>query len=141
MNRDRSHIEDKIRKAGLKVTPQRYAVLEYLFRTSEHPTAERIEIEVNRQWPAASRATIYNALNALKEANLVQEVRTEGATRYEASSAPHHHFICRVCGALKDLGAESLTSQFEIETSDGAIVEEFTIIARGVCPACLEKHP
>jgi Fur family transcriptional regulator, peroxide stress response regulator len=141
MNRDRSHIEDRIRQAGLKVTPQRYAVLEYLFRTDEHPTAERIESEVNRQWPAASRATIYNALNALKEANLVQEVRTEAATRFEVASAPHHHFVCRVCGVLKDLGPESLTSQFEIETGDGARIEEFTIIARGVCSACLEKHP
>src|SRR3954454_3099933 len=138
MKRDRSHIEDRIRKAGLKVTPQRYAVLEYLFRTTEHPTAERIESEVNRRWPAASRATIYNALNVLKDANLVQEVRTGAATRYEAASAPHHHFVCRECGALKDLGPESLTSQFEIETGDGAVIEEFTIIARGVCSTCHE---
>jgi Fur family transcriptional regulator, peroxide stress response regulator len=131
MKRDRVQIEERIRKAGLKVTPQRYAVLEYLIHTDEHPTAERVECEVNRRWPAASRATIYNTLNALKEANLVQEVRTEAATRYEIASSPHHHFVCRVCGALKDLGPESLKSEVNIEVS---------IIARGVCSSCVETR-
>jgi len=85
----RDLIEARLREAGLKLTPQRFAVLDYLVRHPTHPTAEQIGAGVNRRFPRVSRATIYNTLHSLCEEGLVHEVYLEDATaRYDANVKP-----------------------------------------------------
>jgi Fur family peroxide stress response transcriptional regulator len=137
MNDKRSTIERWIRDAGLRITPQRYAILDHLLCTKAHPTAEQISAELNSAFPRASRATIYNALNVLREAQLVHEVRLDdAAARYEANIGKHHHFVCRGCGSLEDIGAEALLTMPEYELGDGYVVEHFEIVLRGLCADC-----
>jgi Fe2+ or Zn2+ uptake regulation protein len=57
-------LDEVFRSAALRRTPQRYAVLQFLVRTSLHATAEEIFHSVNRKDPRASRATVYNSLLA-----------------------------------------------------------------------------
>lgn len=57
-------IAEAFRLSGLRRTPQRYAVLEYLMR-SMHATPDEIYRAINRADPRASRATVYNNLHAL----------------------------------------------------------------------------
>ncbi len=73
----RSQIESQMRASGLKLTPQRFAVLDYLSRSRAHPTAEQIRCDLNRRFPRASRATVYNTLNALCEAGVVNAIYLE----------------------------------------------------------------
>ena len=131
---------ERIRGAGLKLTPQRLAVLDYLQRTPGHPTAEQIGAELNRRLPRAARATVYNALRALRDAGLVSEVRLDGATaRYDTNLSPHHHFICRRCGRIEDVSAESAGPPPAFEVGDGYAVEDYEIVLRGLCPACARR--
>jgi DNA-binding transcriptional ArsR family regulator len=62
------------RAAGLRPTPQRYAVLDFLAKGSVRATAGEIFEAVSRRAPRASRATVYNSLRSLAEAGLVREV-------------------------------------------------------------------
>src|SRR2546429_8796555 len=62
----------RLRLAGLRVTPQRYAVLEVLVRSESHPTAAQVGGGVNRRFPRALRATVYNALHTTCGAGLGQ---------------------------------------------------------------------
>src|SRR5216117_2365197 len=79
-------IGQRLRLAELRLTPQRYAVLDFLVRSESHPTAEQVGAGVNRRFPRASRATVYNALHTLCEAGLVQELYFEdGVARYDAN--------------------------------------------------------
>ena len=129
-----------MREAGVRLTPQRFAVLEYLTRAAGHPTADQIAAEINRRFPRASRATVYNTLKALRDAGLVREVATEEAlTRYESNVEPHHHFVCRVCGKLEDVPAESLPAPERLKLEGGHEVETFEIVLRGVCGKCKSK--
>jgi Fur family peroxide stress response transcriptional regulator len=80
---------EEIRRAlegsGLRCTPQRYAVMEFLMKHSRHPTAAEIFAGVNRLDPRSSRATTYNNLRDLVQAGLVREVAVEGrAARFDA---------------------------------------------------------
>lgn len=132
--------DERIRGAGLKLTPQRLAVLDYLERAAGHPTAEQIGAEVNRRLPRAARATVYNALRALRDAGLVSEVRLDGATaRYDTNLAPHHHFICRSCGRIEDVSAESVSPAPACGVGEGYAVEGYEIVLRGLCPACARR--
>ena len=132
---------ERIRGAGLKLTPQRLAVLDYLQRAAGHPTAEQIGAEVNRRLPRAARATVYNALRALRDAGLVSEVRLDGATaRYDTNLAPHHHFICRRCGRIEDVSAEAAgPPPPSFAVGEGYAVEACEIVLRGLCAACARR--
>lgn len=137
----RAKLESRLREAELRLTPQRFAVLEYLGRAAGHPTADQIASEINRRFPRASRATVYNTLNALRDAGLVREVShgDAAAARYESNVEPHHHFVCRVCGRLEDVPTESFAAPERVELEGGHEVESFEIVLRGVCAKCKRK--
>jgi Fe2+ or Zn2+ uptake regulation protein len=134
-------IEDKIRGAGLKITPQRFAVLSYFYRTNSHSTAEEIRAALNRRIPHASRATVYNALGALVDAHLVDEIHSDkNVTRYEARAEPHHHFLCRRCGCLEDLPEEAIKVLPTPIVTEGYCFEEIQVTIRGLCASCVQEH-
>ncbi len=136
----RERIERRLREAGLKLTPQRFAVLDYLARSDAHLTADEISAGLNRRFPRASRATVYNTLHALRDAGLVNEVYMDDAVaRYDANLAPHYHFICRLCERLEDVPAEAVGALARYDLPSGYEVEDYDIILRGVCAACARR--
>ncbi|HEX8560019.1 MAG TPA: Fur family transcriptional regulator [Pyrinomonadaceae bacterium] len=136
----RDDVETRLREAEMRLTPQRFAVLEYLTRAAGHPTADQIAGEINRRFPRASRATVYNTLGALRAAGLVREVLLDGeATRYESNIEPHHHFVCRACGRLEDVPHEAFAAPARVELGGGQEVETVEVVLRGLCAACRRK--
>ena len=129
-----------MRAAGLKLTPQRYAVLDFLVRSREHPTADQISAALNRRFPRASRATIYNTLNALRDAGLVHEVyMDDSVARFDANLDEHHHFVCRLCGRLEDVPFDVVGELPARKLERGHTVENYEIVMRGVCAACQKR--
>ena len=119
------------------MTPQRYAVLDYLVRSQVHPTAEQIRADLNRQFPRASRATVYNTLNALRDAGLIHEIfMDDSVARYDANIEPHHHFICRRCGTLEDIPLNAISEVSHRGLKPGYSVEDYAVVMRGVCATC-----
>jgi Fe2+ or Zn2+ uptake regulation protein len=134
----RTHIEARLRDAQLKLTPQRFAVLDYLMHCGdEHPSADQISAALNRRFPRASRATVYNTLHALRDAGLVHEVYMDDKiARYDSNIEPHHHFVCRVCDKLEDVALESIEELPRYQTAPGYYVETYEVVMRGVCASC-----
>ena len=54
-----------LRKAGVRITPQRQAIMRYLISSHSHPTADEI-YQALPKFPNISVATIYNNLRVLK---------------------------------------------------------------------------
>lgn len=93
-----------LKQKGLKVTPQRLAILNFLTHTNEHPTAETIYKKLVSDFPTMSLATVYKTLEVLKNTGLVQELNVgEGSFRYDAKTTPHPHIVCLGCGKVEDL--------------------------------------
>ena len=63
-----------LRKIGLKITPQRQAILKLLKGNQTHPSAERIYSKILKKYPGISFATVYNTLSKLVEAGEIQFV-------------------------------------------------------------------
>lgn len=100
---DSAQIGKILTEKGLKVTPQRVAVLGYMRSTKDHPTSENVFAEVRKAFPNISLATIYNTLDLLVNHGLIKRVRTEGEIlRYDAIHEPHHHLFCAETGQLHD---------------------------------------
>ena len=133
---DRQQISDVLAGSGLRSTPQRYAVMEFLMRSPVHATAEEVFEAVNRQDPRASRATIYNNLRSLVEARLVREVVADSrAARFEAHIEKHHHFICDQCGAVEDIAWFDVPAR-DRRTLGGRTVRDCELTLRGLCENC-----
>jgi Fe2+ or Zn2+ uptake regulation protein len=98
-------VEQVLISKGVKPTPQRMVIADFLMHTHSHPTADEVLTAVENRLPCAlSRATVYNTLNSLVAAGVVQEVVTEaGKTRYDANVSDHHHFVDVKTGRIFDI--------------------------------------
>ena len=84
-----------ISKAGLKVTPQRIAVMLSITDRRDHPTAEQIYDILKESNPGITQATVYNILDTLVEHDVITRVFTpEGKQRFEPNIANHGHIYC-----------------------------------------------
>ena len=137
MNTDRQAIAGAFKARGLRCTPQRFVILEYLQQHPTHPHAEEILEAVNRNDPRASRATIYNALHALVRAGLVREVPLAGhAARFECHVERHHHFVCDRCGRIEDLEWFDLPGIARLAKVSPARLRRWELVLQGVCESC-----
>src|ERR1700690_1915287 len=97
--------------AGLKLTPQRIAIVRLFAGNESHPTAQDLYERLLPNFPTMSFATVYNTLEALAPAGLASLVRLPGrqgsSARFDPNTGPHHHAVCEVCGAVVDIPAET----------------------------------
>ncbi len=104
------HAEEKMREAGLRVTPQRRAVWQAFGEGGGgHLAADEVFARARRGLPELSRATVYNTLAAFVEVGMLQAVESRGAVLYDPNPDPdHHHFRCRRCDRLYDVPVEGV---------------------------------
>ncbi len=125
-----------LQQHGLRVTPQRAAVYEYLIHHPIHPSADTIYEAVVKQYPHFSRTTIYNSLHALEKAGLVKVIAVgTGENRFDGNPHPHGHFRCTKCERVLDFPLDE-TQVRAITPSDMAEVQFETILFSGICQDC-----
>jgi Fur family ferric uptake transcriptional regulator len=96
---------ERLRRLGVRVTPQRLFVLDALEQTGGHMTAEEIMQWAARRYPAINLATVYRTLELLVSVGLVaQSDLGVGAAHYElVGDSPHHHLACERCGHVIEM--------------------------------------
>jgi Fur family peroxide stress response transcriptional regulator len=88
---------------GLKITPQRVAILDAILRLNNHPTAEKIIEFIHENHPNIATGTVYKVLEVLTQRRLIEKVKTEkDVMRYEAIMENHHHLYCADSGRIED---------------------------------------
>lgn len=94
-----------IKAHGMRLTPQRVAVVRMLAFNREHPSVEQIYTAVKSDFPMTSLATVYKTLALLKTLGEVVELAFgDGNKRYDASKPfSHPHLICTQCRRIVDL--------------------------------------
>jgi Fur family peroxide stress response transcriptional regulator len=130
---------EKYRGSGLKLTPQRLAILEYLDGNKEHPSAEDVYKAVSKKFPTMSLATVYNTLMTLKQRGLVRELTMDPLRmRFDPQPTPHHHLICVDCRKIIDIHTRLKINLPEMEQEGFEIVGNH-IEFYGRCPKCKNK--
>ena len=100
---------NKLIEKGLKVTPQRIAILEAIFNLNNHPTAENIAEHIRKKNPNISTATVYKVLDAFVSCGLIGRVKTDkDIMRYDAITESHHHIYCTDSDHIEDYKDEDL---------------------------------
>ena len=124
---------DLLRARGLRVTPQRRAILgAFSHGADEHLSADEIHARAAAVVPELGRGTVYAALAELTELGLLAARGSPEPVRYETNTEPHQHFRCRLCLRLFDVGLADPALEAE-----GFVVEQITITAEGICAECV----
>ena len=107
-------ISHKLIEKGLKVTPQRIAILEAITKLNNHPTAESIIDYIRKNNPNIAVATVYKVLDALVETSLIRKVKTEkDKMRYDAVMENHHHIYCSDSDRIEDFNDDKLNEMLK----------------------------
>src|SRR5437588_2379896 len=111
---------DFLGQRNLRLTSQRQAIIESVFSTDEHFTAEQLLEWSRRKDKSVSRATVYRTLPLLTESGLVREMDFGQDHKFYdpnyADHPNHNHIICQVCSKIVEFESEKI-EQIEDEIS------------------------
>lgn len=132
-----------LKRAGLKLTPQRIAIVQEIADDRTHPTAQTLFERLRPAYPTMSFATVYNTLDALVGCGLTGSLNAghgSRAVRFDPNTEPHHHAVCDACGTVVDIPAESSA------TAPPATLKGFHVLReertyRGLCDRCTTAVP
>lgn len=140
--RARAPLAAALARKGLRLTPQREAVLRVLATTAEHPSVDQLYAQARRRCRSTSRATIYNTLSMLKQLGEVVELEfAGGGNRYDARPPePHPHLVCTRCGRIEDFDPADLRVALAAAAASGYRVTGRRLDFYGECPACQSQR-
>lgn len=138
MGVNQQSLEESIRRAGLRVTESRTAVLGALHHR-QHVSADEVYRLVEAALPNPSRQSVYNALSDFTDAGLLRRIEPAGHPMlFEISVGDnHHHLICRQCGKVVDVDcAVGHAPCLSPSTTHGFTVDTAEVTYWGVCADC-----
>ena len=128
------------RREGMKITHQRLVIFRVLAATDEHPDVETIYQAVREQMPTISLDTVYRTLWTFRDLGLIGALGpSRERVRFDANTAPHHHFVCTKCGAALDFYSpefDNLRVPDEVRAFGKALTTQVEI--QGICLRCSE---
>jgi len=128
----------QLSEKGFKLTPQRKLLLEILFHSRGHLSAEEIFEEVKTTQPNVSFGTIYRNLSLLAEMGVINQLNfKDGRSRFELSQGHHHHLICLDCGNAIDVPECPFSKIFDDTASANKfLIKEHNFEVYGYCEGC-----
>lgn len=139
-------LRDELRRAGLRSTGSRVAVLR-LLRISPRPLTHA-DVEGQLSADGWDRTTLFRNLNDLARVGLAHRsdlgdhVWRFEASRSKAHRADHAHFVCERCGQVQCLaGVEvsvDLTANPTVTTPRSLKMRAVDVQIRGQCDACAD---
>lgn len=132
---------DTLKSTGVRITPQRHAILEFLVQSMIHPTADDIYKALEGNFPNMSVATVYNNLRVFREAGLVKELTYgDSSSRFDFITNDHYHIMCDACGKIVDFHYPGLDEVEHLASHvTGFQVNSHRMEIYGICPTCLTQ--
>jgi Fur family ferric uptake transcriptional regulator len=135
-----AHLEQELRKSGVRVTAQRSVILETVAHLGDHASALEVFEKARQRLPGLNQATVYRTLDNLHHVGMIDFLDREGEPlRYALRdrSSPHCHLVCRNCGEVMEVeSGEFLRLAHALERSHGFHAEVDHLSLTGLCRRC-----
>lgn len=136
------HLLAKLRESEYRMTPQRVELIRLIVTSDGHPSASQLYVQIKKQFPTMSLATVYKTLDLLKELGEVLEIGLRDDSHYDGNKPyPHPHLICMNCQTIMDGELDTAVKKIvqEVEKNFGFQIVKHQLDFYGICPDCQNK--
>ncbi|MGT2807769.1 transcriptional repressor [Streptococcus iniae] len=136
------NVLEHLREKHIRITETRKAIISYMIRSTEHPSADKIYRDLKDDFPNMSLATVYNNLKVLVDEGFVSEIKISNdlTTYYDFMGHQHVNAVCEICGKIADfMDVDVMDVAKEAFEQTGYQITRIPIIAYGICPDCQKK--
>jgi Fur family transcriptional regulator, ferric uptake regulator len=129
-----------LRARGLRMTPQRRAIVSEVMRTQGHISPTHIARRVQSEMPGVNASTVYRTLALLEEVGVLQHSHLESGAEYHRSEdAQHVHLTCHRCGRDDALSLEEARKLSQLIHRHHGFEADLTHFAiTGLCAGCAQ---
>lgn len=98
---NRAIFENLFSAKGIKMTEQRWIIIQAVGQSKDHPDAEQVTTRAKSIDSDIGVATVYRTLTLLADLEIIQQHDfNDGRARYEIQTDHHHHLIDADTGAV-----------------------------------------
>jgi|SRR3989344_2884613 len=138
----KDQIRSRLEKLGLKITPQRTAIVEALEGVKYPVSIEQLKKQVTRK--SIDLVTFYRNMKKMIRAKIVRKIEfMRGHALYElVDESDHHHLICVNCGRVEDVHNCNVDKMINVaikKSKNFRIVTGHTLELWGLCKNCITK--
>lgn len=131
-------VPELLKEYDLKVTPQRIAIVEELYKHG-HMNIDDLYKKLLDRFPSVSLATIYKNVNSMVEKIFLSEVKIPNSkTVYELIKKEHAHLVCSKCNEVVDIELDPSDIQTQVSNLSKFKIQQTNIVLSGICSKCLE---
>ena len=134
-------IAQQLKAKGLKLTPQRLAIIDVLIEKRDlHPGARFVYREAKKKKKSLSLSTTYATLNELSRLGIIKTLQFDSMeNRYEGNLEEHLNLVCERCGKIFDYKVPPVVDKREIAKKTGFSVTDTRLEYYGHCRHCRAK--
>ena len=131
----------QLRERGLKITPQRLAIIDVLVEQRDlHPGARLIYEEAKKKKESLSLSTAYATLDELSRHGIIKMLQFDRMeNRYEGNLEEHVNLICERCKKILDYKAPFALDRQRVAKKTGFSVTDTRLEYYGLCRECREE--
>lgn len=130
-----------LKKAGLKVTPSRKAVLETFSYDCKPINAESIHEKLKNK--GSNLVTVYRTLASLEMNGILKRIDLrKGSAYYELSDHHHHHITCTSCGrtdSFETCNIDKISKKVLMKCSHFRSISQHSLELYGMCNSCSKR--
>lgn len=119
---------DQCQALGMRLSRQRYSILELLWQAEEHLSARQIYDRLNQAGKEIGHTSVYQNLEALSQQSIIECVERSDGRLYGNLSHSHSHINCLDTDQIIDIQVElpqTLIDQIEQQT--GVTISDYRV--------------
>ena len=135
-------VGERLRRRGLRWTPQRSTVIEVLAESDGHITAAELVERCRARDASTIPSTVYRTLDVLEELGLLRHGHgADGREEFHVlPGSEHWHLHCAECGATWEIGAAQAAGVADaLRSGDGFEIDIGHVTLVGRCRHCAER--
>jgi Fur family ferric uptake transcriptional regulator len=127
-----------LRSRGLRMTPQRRAIVAEVMQAEGHISPAAVARRVQERVPGVNPSTIYRTLDVLEGLGVLSHAHLESGPEYHRSSDGEHvHLSCSGCGSQDSLSLEEADRLKQLIVRHHGFNPDLTHFAiSGLCASC-----
>jgi Fur family transcriptional regulator, ferric uptake regulator len=134
---------DLLRSRGLRMTPQRRAIVAEIMASQGHISPSQVARRVRERVPGVNPSTVYRTLDLLEELEVLSHAHLESGPEYHRRAEGQHvHLTCSSCGVTDTLSMRDAASLKRLIGRHRGFEADFTHFAiSGLCERCRSGRP